>query len=148
MGQRHGIVAIDKDCHDRMEGREGKMIKAIWSHEGDWYVYEGCLVLLEDGQMCALSVARRTQENRIREISSSLHLHNRFSHACCKEGQGIPLYGFQIRIKDRYDFIGMGAGRHQFKLLRCNRWVFTRAPCPNGGRSRNCSAKLLIWNGE
>lgn len=45
----------------------GRVIDAIWSRQSDEFVYKGCPVVLNDGKIWALSVARGTQEQRKRE---------------------------------------------------------------------------------
>lgn len=43
----------------QVEVSEGRIVEAIWSRLGDVFVYEGCPLLLMDGDICALSVSRR-----------------------------------------------------------------------------------------
>lgn len=78
-----------------IEVREGRVVEAIWSRWQNEYVYEGCPLLLQDGNICTLSVNRQRRRSRV-----PAHYHrDRSNHVCCFEGRGVPLYGFFIRIQ-------------------------------------------------
>lgn len=64
-------------------------------------MYEGCSGILSDGRMCALSVNGRTQDMRKKGGFINPHHRDRAGHHCCPLGQGIPMYGFQIRVTRR-----------------------------------------------
>lgn len=40
----------------RVKVKEGRIVDAIWSRWGDDYVYEGCPLLLQDGNICSLVI--------------------------------------------------------------------------------------------
>lgn len=74
----------------QIEVREGQVVEAILSRWRTKYVYEGCLLVLKDGEMCALSVNRQQRGNQV-----PIHYRrDRWDHKCCAEGQGVHGMGF------------------------------------------------------
>lgn len=87
-------IVLSKSMSTLVDVWEGRVVKAVQSRRGNTYVYEGCPILLADGEVCALSVSRRQQDNQVLVC----YRHDRREHVCCAKGRGIPLYGFSVRI--------------------------------------------------
>lgn len=51
-----------------IEVRESGVVEAIWSRWVNKFVYEGCPLLLKDGEVCASSFSRRRRRTRSQRV--------------------------------------------------------------------------------
>lgn len=73
----------------KIKVREGRILEAIWSRWGDTYnMYEGCPLVLRDGNISALGVSCRRRENRV----PARYQRDPSDHVCCTEGRSVALY--------------------------------------------------------
>lgn len=81
-------------------------------------MYEGCVGwgegILSDERMCALSVNQHAQSMHKKGGFLNLHSRNRDGDHCCSQGQGNPMYGFQIRVTGRTLRVWEKAGTELF----------------------------------